>query len=184
MKLYQYRGGGYDGCIWEWNFFLFKDGGEEEDDFYDIYSSGNAGISTQNEARKYIKEHHEDEHFYEYDLDKEDDIKEFEEENNSTNVGRVCDLVNTYLEKEVMFFHCTYCGAKVYPINHHEYPSYFYDDQNYSGDGGIGIVFHACLCEECYHNRCDKCGSIIQPPDVAENDGHDQYLCGYCRAKK
>jgi len=176
MKLYQYKGGGYDGCFWEWNFFLI----DNENNFVDIYSSGSQGVSSLIEAQKIINSaNFQEQYIYMYDLNNEESIKEFEEENNSTNVGKVCDLVNTYLEKEVMFFHCSYCKEKVYPINYDDYPSYFHDEQNYSGNGGIGIVYHSCICEECYSNRCDKCESIIQP-DEEVTEVKEQYLCKYC----
>ena len=44
--LVQYDGGGYDGCIWEWNYFYIDtDGG-----FHDIASSGTGGIDNLKEA--------------------------------------------------------------------------------------------------------------------------------------
>jgi hypothetical protein len=176
MKLYQYQGGGYDGCIWEWNFFLL----DEEDGFTDIFSSGYSGIKNHRDAIKRIKASNASDKIYLYDLTKEEDIEEFSKENNSTNVGRVCDLVNTYLDKEVMFYDCSYCDKRVYPINHNNYPSYFHDENNYSGDGGIGIQFHSCICEECYHNRCDKCDSILRDDYVIIDEEH---LCSYCAAE-
>ena len=50
--LYQYQGGGYDGCIWEWNFFLMNNKGK----FIDLFSSGFAGIDTKQKAIDYIND--------------------------------------------------------------------------------------------------------------------------------
>lgn len=175
IKLYQYQGGGYDGCIWEWNWFLIDGNGE----FVDIYSSGYRAVKSLIAAEKIIQSEKED--LYVYDLSKEEDLEEFTEENHPTNLGLVCNAVNTTLEQQIMFYKCTYCGEKVYPIDNDQYPSYFFDEENYSGNGGIGILYHAVLCEECYYNRCDECNSIIQPDDIAEDNGQGQYLCQYCR---
>ena len=40
--LYQYRGGGYDGCYWEWNYAVIIEG-----EFHNIFSSGSAGCPTK-----------------------------------------------------------------------------------------------------------------------------------------
>ena len=37
-----YRGGGYDGCIWEWNYAYIDAAGR----FHDIFSSGVMGVTT------------------------------------------------------------------------------------------------------------------------------------------
>ena len=46
MIIYEYKGGGYDGCWWEWNFF-----GIHEKKFYNIISSGYKGIKTEQDAK-------------------------------------------------------------------------------------------------------------------------------------
>lgn len=48
--LVQYKGGSYDGCHWEWNYFLFDSVGV----FYDIASSGCNGIDNEEEARELL----------------------------------------------------------------------------------------------------------------------------------
>jgi len=45
-KLLCYRGGGYDGCCWEWNFGYF----DNEAKFHSIYASGYAGIHEEDKA--------------------------------------------------------------------------------------------------------------------------------------
>ena len=45
-SLIQYKGGGYDGCFWEWNYAWFDARGH----FHDIYSSGYKGCDTLDEV--------------------------------------------------------------------------------------------------------------------------------------
>jgi hypothetical protein len=177
IKLYQYKGGGYDGCFWEWNFFLMNG-----DEFEDIFSSGRNGITDKDEAKDLVANSYRDDSVYVYNLTKEDDINEFQNENISQNVGRVCDAVNTILKKEVMFFNCSYCEEKIYPMNYDEYPSYFHDPDNYAGNGGIGVVMHSVICESCYCRTCDSCGCIIAGPDIESHyiEDEDKDLCEYC----
>jgi hypothetical protein len=174
MKLYQYKGGCYDGCFWEWNFFMIHNR-----KFINLFSSGLHGVDTKEKVQNIIENSEHDNDIYVYDLRRKNDIKDFEQSNSSNNVGFICDKVNTILKKEIMFFHCSYCGKKVYPINNGDYPSYFHDENNYSGNGGIGIAYHSCICEDCYFNRCDRCGSIIEDNEKATLTD-DEKLCEYC----
>lgn len=173
MKLVQYKGGGYDGCIWEWNFFLLDNGR-----FIDIYSSGYKGVSDQEGADRLMAEADDTSSTYVYDLKSEESLLEFTKENNPTNVGRVCQVVNGMLNNDVMFYECTYCGERVYP---HKSDPILFDEDNYHGDGGIGIVFEAVLCENCYCNRCERCEAIIGPDDTARLSADEEtYICQYC----
>jgi hypothetical protein len=45
--LVQYQGGGYSGCVWEWNFAYFDNDGK----FYDVYSSGSMGCETAEQLK-------------------------------------------------------------------------------------------------------------------------------------
>ena len=48
--LVQYKGGGYSGCFWEWNYGVFDDDGE----FHVIFASGSKGCETAEEMREHI----------------------------------------------------------------------------------------------------------------------------------
>ncbi len=48
--LVEYKGGGYSGCIWEWNYFYI----DKQGVFHDVFSSGRAGISNKQDGQKYI----------------------------------------------------------------------------------------------------------------------------------
>lgn len=45
-----YKGGGYDGCFWEWNFAFFDKQGK----FHDLFSSGSGGCTAENELTDYL----------------------------------------------------------------------------------------------------------------------------------
>ena len=50
-KLMLYRGGGYSGCFWEWNYCFWDGNGE----WFNIYSSGKDGIESEKAALEYAE---------------------------------------------------------------------------------------------------------------------------------
>ena len=68
--VYEYKGGGYDGCWWEWNFFAIHDG-----EFHNIFSSGRKGIQTSEEAKQKLSDDNWKQYakLSEYDLANNDD---------------------------------------------------------------------------------------------------------------
>jgi hypothetical protein len=48
--LVAYHGGGYDGCIWEWNYAFIDDEGE----FHSIYNSGSMGCETKEDLQNKV----------------------------------------------------------------------------------------------------------------------------------
>jgi hypothetical protein len=172
--LYQYMGGGYDGCHFEWNYFIMKANGS----FVDIYSTGRMAIKTKKDAIEYVSSKSRD--YYTFDLTSKKKIAEFAHETNYNNVGRVADAVNTLLKKDILYFECSYCNEKVFPSRHCEYPSYFHDPENYCGNGGIGINQCAILCENCACNTCIKCGSIFCPNDKTFETSDGERVCEFC----
>ena len=47
----QYKGGGYDGCFWEWNYAYF----DGEGNFHTIVATGRKGCKTEDELLNYIE---------------------------------------------------------------------------------------------------------------------------------
>jgi len=181
MKLVQYKGGGYDGCIWEWNFFLLGDNGE----FADVASSGYKGITDPVEARRVAANASDERGVYVYDLRDNASILEFARENNPTNIGRVCARVNKILGRNKMFYVCSYCGERVYPWEGSATGA-LYDENAYHGDGGIGIVFTTVLCEDCFCDRCERCDGIIDPAEeggekLSFTDADGNRICRWCQ---
>lgn len=180
-KLVQYKGGGYDGCFWEWNFALLVDGV-----FHDVISSGRRAIKDKTILLAYIKA---DESIYCYNLNKKSDIIKFTKENNETIQGEVISEVNRILNSNIMFFECTYCNEDIFTKNDRphdaDYPQFFHDPNAYHGNGGIGIVFSTILCENCYCNTCEICGSIFAPDDenfaIETSNGYKLGVCECCK---
>ena len=150
--LYQYQGGGYSGCIWEWNFF-FIDG---EGKFHDIFSSGSGAITTIEEAAEAVKI---DGTMFSYSLDNPEDLESLAKE---CNVDLVFRLVKWFEHNQNNEVHavCSECGVKLYDP----------DDirlEDYRGSGGAGIYPTILVCWECHSDgTCDCCEGYAGGDDI------------------
>lgn len=143
--LVQYRGGGYDGCIWEWNFFAWDSSGK----FLNIFTSGRNGVKTEKEAEELLSSQ-DTSGLYQYDLSTEASIDEFQSENNASNVIGIINLLNEKTgakeyEFPRMWFICDDCKKRNF---------YGYGD-GLRGDGGIHASYTEKLCEDCMIDRAD-----------------------------
>jgi hypothetical protein len=154
--LVQYQGGGWDGCIWEWNFFFLDADGK----FHDIFSSGCGGITTQEQADELVI--NQSGHVYFYDVTDPAAWREFSKE---CNAGLVTGVVAWFDEQEFetpeAATYCHYCGELAL-------------DPVYNPDCGVGEIF----CQDCYSTGMCDCGSWSE--DIQEY-GDDEYLCPDCR---
>lgn len=134
--LVQYQGGGYDGCIWEWNFFcLDKDG-----KFHDIYSSGVGAITIVCTALDLIRGNGI---FYVYDINCPTSLDEFAKEVNPAMVAMVMRWFFDNQNNEVYAL-CSKCGNKIYDPDE------------------IFIEGDLVLCCECYSaGSCSYCGAYL-----------------------
>ena len=132
--IYQYQGGGYSGCFWEWNFFFIdKDG-----IFHDIFSSGRAGI-TDIESAKNIDDTGT---FYTYCIDSEKDLDELA---NETHSQLVSGLVTWFADNQnnEVYAICHECQEKLYD----------FDEATIDGDD--------IRCYDCDGlGRCSLCGDF------------------------
>jgi hypothetical protein len=157
--LVQYQGGGYDGCIWEWNYF-YLDG---EGKFHDVWHTGCAGIDNQEGAQALLGgtggNGVVDTHFV-YNVMDESTIEEFNKESNPQHVLGVLQWFNQH-NFDVMFFaRCTACGEK---ITEWEEASL----QNWYGCGGIMVSPDALICNECHSaGLCDCCGDYAGEANI------------------
>ena len=158
-----YKGGGYDGCFWEWNYCYISESGE----FEDIYSSGYNGVDSLEKLDLMIKHRYEDIEDV-YDIENEEDIDDFQK---NYNPGHVVGVVNWFSENIndfSVFFKCDICGEK----------SYNGISDNSEGCGGIMVQATSMYCEDCLgSHRCDFCGEIDED-GLEEIDGN--LLCSYC----
>lgn len=168
--LIAYEGGGYDGCIWEWNFALFDNNGE----FNNLYSSGCNGCETRDEIIEFINDDHNIEYnnFDIIDISTDEKYQEFSGGSwMAAIILQITNMLNSgdYDLKNYDFtFKCDNCenetvdGIGVDPV----------------GCGGIVIMNDGKVCEDCYcNNTCPYCGEY--DGDHWENCNENGY-CEYC----
>ena len=156
-RLVQYKGGGYDGCHWEWNAFLFDADGK----FHNIATSGRNGVKDLSEAIETLN----NDSPYIYKLN-DSGIKEFVTECNEAFVKYISKAVNQAYGSDIIMIECQSCGDMTDP-------DYMFST-GYHGNGGIGIVETDFVCGDCYcSNSCGHCGEYIGP----DYDPVDGWAC-------
>ena len=157
-RLTQYRGGGYDGCHWEWNFFMDIDGEHHDISgsyyytvFHDIFSSGRCGISKASDKYKL------NDRQYVYDLDNPDEVKDFVTESQPQLVLGVAKYIeeNTDVDMKLTCPICEqeWCADEIM-LHPHDYKGY----------GGTAIAHESYLCNECHGiNSCAYCREFYDP---------------------
>ena len=164
-KLVQYKGGGYDGCFWEWNYFIVRDS-QWDVQFYDMFSSGRQGIKSLDKALDLLN--HESS-YYEYDLT-HDDLLRFARESNEGHVLGVAKFLYDNLGIE-LYVDCSICE--------NEFLAYDGELSGYEGCGGIAIQATELICEDCQINkRCENCNELDKSTEYI--DTFDLSLCVYC----
>ena len=154
----EYRGGGYDGCFWEYNYCYFDQDGE----FIDIFSSGREGCPTLADLQQAAREGRtltvwrlEDE------IDRFADLR--------------CLYVTIALAKKLDELAGLECYATC-PECSRQQPAAEFQVTGYRGDGGIGVIGTHWACEECYSlGTCVNCGEYHGPEEL-DPDG----FCEYC----
>lgn len=146
--LVQYDGGGYDGCIWEWNFFYIDTDGV----FHDIASSGTGGIDNQEKAIELIENggNSFSNRVFVYCLDNEEEMRSFATESACPHVLGVIRWFNDYNSPDAEpFAICSECGCKIEDADEIRLI-------DWHGCGGIMSTADNLLCYECY--ACGICG--------------------------
>lgn len=161
--LVQYQGGGYDGCIWEWNYFYI----DKQETFHDIQSSGRAGIDNKQDAMELIER--DESHTYIYDLDNEQDIEAFNKETHAVHVSGVLQWFEDYNDADIDFFAvCSECECQITSM----------DDIMIDGD--------RLFCSECYYaGQCPCCEYYVGDTEIVKvnpDEHHDyDYICNDCK---
>jgi len=164
-KLVQYKGGGYDGCFWEWNYAVIFDN-EWQTQFIDIFSSGRNGIKNLDDMLDHLNN---DSGYYLYNLDQKG-LKTFANESNAGHVLGVARFLYENLGIE-LYADCTMCE--------NEFLAYDGILEGFEGCGGIEIQATELICPDCQVNfRCDSCGDIDDSTQY--RDKFDESLCEYC----
>ena len=167
-QLIQYKGGGFDGCFWEWNFCHYDENGK----WQDIFSSGVNGCKDESNTLEMIEENNSG--TYIYDLRDKESIAEFENENNAKAVKGVYQHLNNagigYPIEEKGYkpfkMKCGICGIRIDP----DYVTL----EDWHGIGGIASQPESAICEECLsEHTCIECGEFYQKE-------LDYQYCEYC----
>lgn len=163
--LIQYDGGGYSGCIWEWNYFYIDNHGM----FHDIHSSGTGGIDNLQAGQELIE--NEGNSFsnkvYIYDLNNEQDIRAFSKETHAVHVSGVLQWFND--NNNIEFFAiCSACKCGIDSC----------EDMVIEGKDLFCYECYGqgeCLCCECYVGDTE----IVQ---VNPDEHHGlEYICVDCK---
>lgn len=171
--LIEYQGGGYDGCVWEWNYCLVDKQGK----FHDIVSSGYAGIDHKEQLITRMTNTLETlgESFHVYNFSNPDDLKEFAKNSNVHGVLGVAQWIDKN-QPNISDNHipliCSCCGADV------DSEDIEFTPDDYQGDGGIGIQFNSLLCHDC--NSMYSCGYCGDYYGEDYENFNDEGYCEYC----
>lgn len=176
----QWRGGGYDGCIWEPNTGFFNAEGE----WYPVISTGyNARDTIEDFWRQRANRNprpYRDEDFI-FPITEEGllDFQTYIREDFFMHTIKVLED-----EGYDVWWRCAHCGESICGVDE------FVQFQGYQGDGGIGVIHDGPVCEECFsqnqcrgcqdydsnldeNGMCWHCGTEVfrqYPPDQDEND--------------
>jgi hypothetical protein len=175
-----YQGGGYSGCFWEWNCFLF----DWQGNFHNLHSTGYAGIKDETEARERVlaamhgEGKREDYLVHVMSLAQ---VKHFNKEYAaSLVVGAMHSVMQIYnhapanvqrrLKARIV---CDVCECDVFDKEEIHYA-------DYRGEGGIVIAPHAKICQQCYDNgSCEMCREIGDDPYCGEKNLNKDGLCEF-----
>jgi hypothetical protein len=168
-KLVQYQGGGYDGCMWEWNFAYYDKDGV----FHDVFSSGSRGCKTDAEVKEYLKDAHINSRLsnvYVYDMGKEQEVAEFTTE---TNEGLVLGVAKVLHKLGVdILAKCDDCGKK--------HLAYTMIPEKPREAGGV-MKYTSMVCEDCHSsNSCFHCGEYYGKDYKFDEEGY----CEYCAERE
>lgn len=160
--LVQYKGGGYDGCIWEWNWLYFDEMGK----FHDIYSSGVHRAKTEGQARNMLDA---GEDLYLYDL-ANGGLEELNRECHAESVVAIAEWLGKNVNLDVLVT-CNMCGNQV------DAEDIVLTD--FQKDGGIVYTYHGKICSPCHSlGSCEHCGKYCGEGNLTEIEG--EWYCPYC----
>ena len=151
-----YKGGGYDGCFWEYN-FAYIDG---EGNFHDIFSSGYKGAKNIEELLDRITTRPEG--YSVYEMGDFNDRQLLASSESVVNVLRIGHFFKDHPEFEVsLSAQCDLCGKRVDVVDCHP--------EGFHGCGGMEIVADDIICDNCYSSHtCWDCGDFDRDPLVGE----------------
>lgn len=178
--VYEWRGGGYDGCIWEPN-MGFVDGSGE---WHPVISTGSGALDTIEDLKEALLEDPEDwrgHQLREFPAD-QDGIDLLQK---TVRLDFVAVLADALVEHGYgVQMRCTKCGELFDP----EYDSYkttilaMQEAGFYRGDGGIGVITDDLWCYDCMsETRCTKCDAFgLDPSGMSFPERFFYDWMGFC----
>lgn len=173
-KLLLYEGGGYSGCIYEWNACFWDNDGK----WIDIYHSGSGGIEEERVAQGLINHMDDSGHLvvagWEYsntdvvDLEDKDSIEVFQKKYNEGFVVSVVEAINNHYNDEIAFYRCDECGIRVFGYSNDEGQAVFPE-----GCSGIATQYSGMVCSECWTaGYCNRCNTYVGQGDMFNRDDY------------
>lgn len=158
----QYQGGGYSGCLWEWNFAYFNNEGK----FQNIHSTGSSGCETLEQLKAVLGK----KETYLYDLTAEG-LEEIQKEVHIDLQKDLAQWIYDNTEYE-LYLICGTCENKT-----------SFDDiilEGLQGAGGIVVEHSEMICTDCHSEcSCDNCGEYSKG-DLEHHEHRELDLCSYC----
>ena len=160
----QYQGGGYDGCLWEWNYAYYDKDGK----FHNVSCSGYAGCDTEEKLLEILDDDTTDL----YELDNPEEVARFGREtplSHLIGMGKWLveggEDVNTDMKLTVV---CDECEETVEVVE--------CSGEGSHGVGGIVSEYNGIICQECHTKGCcSYCGEYVGEEDI---DGETGYCTG------
>lgn len=162
--LVQYKGGGYDGCFWEWNYAYFDSKGN----FHSIVATGRMGCETEGGLLNYLEiadgVHQE---FDLYEFDEDDEIARFGRETPISQLFGVAEWLAKETDVRLTII-CDECEETVGVVE--------CGGEGIHGIGGVRLEYDRIICAECYsQGSCDYCGEYVGEDHI---DGETGYCIG------
>ena len=153
-----YHGGGYDGCVFEWNFSYYN--GEVWNHFI---STGCLGAKTDEDLQKRIQGTHD---VYKIPEDWDKLLR---------HESKLSILLISHHLKELnmgVYIPCDICSQNIGDTHF---------EVGWHGIGGIMSSPNEIICQDCYATyTCCECGEYYGPDHIFDN----QHCCEYCSSDR
>jgi hypothetical protein len=174
-KIVQWRGGGYDGCIWEPNTGFFDETGAWHPVVSTGYGARNDIDAFNSKRKKETRDWRKSNSCSDADLvysTTKAGMLEFQKNIRGDMFMRTIEQLE--FEGYDVYWQCSQCMAVIAG-----YADEFADFGGYQGDGGIGVIHDSPICRSCYSNgMCERCGEFTEQ-DRLVHTTHGQW-CTYC----
>jgi hypothetical protein len=166
--LVQYKGGGYGGCFWEWNYAYISPDGE----FFNLGCTGSAGCETLEKLEGYYQRRRNGD-FYLSDLAEKSSLTEIPDEIPVDHLMGVADKL-----KEIGHYvdfqpRCDECEIRF------SIELAMADDLH--GDGGVHMSNRKIICSACRESyTCCDCGEYVGSDGMTKGSRS----CKYCDDKE